>query len=301
MSAAHLADRARRCPSPAATPLWSSSSPSSRSSRWPWPRCSGRKCWPPPEGTENMRSIGQAVQEGAQAYLTRQFKTLAVFAAVAFLLLFVLPGDAEVRIGRSVFFLAGRRLLGRDRLHGHVAGREGERARGRCRPGRGPRPGDARRVPHRRRRRHGDRRPRPARRLARRADLQERRPVRARGLRLRRRPARHVHACRRRHLHQGRRRRRRPGRQGRAEHPRGRPAQRRDDRRQRRRQRRRLRRYGGRPLRVVRRDAGRRADPRQGRLRRRGPGLPADRPRHRRDHRDHRRLPHAGRARARVG
>ena len=60
-----------------------------------------------PEGTENMRSIGQAVQEGAQAYLTRQFKTLAVFAGMAFLLLFVLPGDAEVRIGRSVFFLVG--------------------------------------------------------------------------------------------------------------------------------------------------------------------------------------------------
>ena len=117
-------------------------------------------------------------------------------------------------------------------------------------------------------------------------------PDRARGLRLRRRAARHVHAGRRRHLHQGRRRRRRPGRQGRAEHPRGRPAQRRDHRRQRRRQRRRLRRHGRRPVRVLRRDAGGRADPRQGRLRRRGPGLPADRAGHRRAHRDPRRLPH---------
>jgi K(+)-stimulated pyrophosphate-energized sodium pump len=60
-----------------------------------------------PEGTDNMRSIGQAVQEGAQAYLTRQFRTLAVFAAIAFLLLFVLPGDANIRIGRSIFFLLG--------------------------------------------------------------------------------------------------------------------------------------------------------------------------------------------------
>jgi K(+)-stimulated pyrophosphate-energized sodium pump len=60
-----------------------------------------------PEGTDNMRSIGQAVQEGAQAYLTRQFRTLAVFAAAAFLLLFVLPGDANIRIGRSIFFLLG--------------------------------------------------------------------------------------------------------------------------------------------------------------------------------------------------
>jgi K(+)-stimulated pyrophosphate-energized sodium pump len=60
-----------------------------------------------PEGTDNMRSIGQAVQEGAQAYLTRQFKTLAVFAVVAFLVLFVLPGDPSIRIGRSLFFLLG--------------------------------------------------------------------------------------------------------------------------------------------------------------------------------------------------
>jgi K(+)-stimulated pyrophosphate-energized sodium pump len=60
-----------------------------------------------PEGTDNMRAIGQAVQEGAQAYLTRQFRTLAVFAAIAFLLLFALPGDTGVRIGRSIFFVLG--------------------------------------------------------------------------------------------------------------------------------------------------------------------------------------------------
>jgi K(+)-stimulated pyrophosphate-energized sodium pump len=59
------------------------------------------------EGTENMQTIGRAVQEGASAYLTRQFKTLAVFAVIAFALLFVLPGDVGVRIGRSVFFLVG--------------------------------------------------------------------------------------------------------------------------------------------------------------------------------------------------
>ncbi|MGI8888262.1 MAG: sodium-translocating pyrophosphatase [Nocardioidaceae bacterium] len=60
-----------------------------------------------PDGTENMRAIGQAVQEGAQAYLTRQFRTLAVFAVIAFALLFVLPGDSGIRIGRSLFFLVG--------------------------------------------------------------------------------------------------------------------------------------------------------------------------------------------------
>jgi K(+)-stimulated pyrophosphate-energized sodium pump len=59
------------------------------------------------EGTDNMQTIGRAVQEGASAYLTRQFRTLAIFAVVAFALLFVLPGDAGVRIGRSIFFLVG--------------------------------------------------------------------------------------------------------------------------------------------------------------------------------------------------
>jgi len=59
------------------------------------------------EGTEKMQEIGRAVQEGASAYLTRQFKTLAVFVVLAFGLLFILPGDTDVRIGRSVFFLLG--------------------------------------------------------------------------------------------------------------------------------------------------------------------------------------------------
>jgi K(+)-stimulated pyrophosphate-energized sodium pump len=59
------------------------------------------------EGTENMQTIGRAVQEGASAYLTRMFRTLAVFAVIAFVVLFVLPGDAGVRIGRSLFFLVG--------------------------------------------------------------------------------------------------------------------------------------------------------------------------------------------------
>ncbi len=59
------------------------------------------------EGTTAMQEIARAVQEGANAFLTRQFRTLAIFAVLAFALLFVLPGDASVRIGRSVFFLFG--------------------------------------------------------------------------------------------------------------------------------------------------------------------------------------------------
>jgi len=61
------------------------------------------------EGTTNMKNIAQAVQEGAAAFLGRQFRTLGIFAAIAFVLLFALPasGGMDVRIGRSVFFLVG--------------------------------------------------------------------------------------------------------------------------------------------------------------------------------------------------
>ena len=40
-----------------------------------------------------MKNIAQAVQEGASAYLTRQFRTLGIFAAVAFVALLALPAD----------------------------------------------------------------------------------------------------------------------------------------------------------------------------------------------------------------
>ena len=58
-------------------------------------------------GTAKMQEIAQAVQEGAAAYLTRQFQTLSLFVAIVFGLLFLLPGTGEIRIGRSVFFLIG--------------------------------------------------------------------------------------------------------------------------------------------------------------------------------------------------
>ncbi len=59
------------------------------------------------EGPQRMREISAAVQEGAAAYLNRQFRTLAVFAVLVFGLLFLLPGDGDVKVGRSVFFLVG--------------------------------------------------------------------------------------------------------------------------------------------------------------------------------------------------
>ena len=59
------------------------------------------------DGTAKMREIAEAVQEGAAAFLNRQFRTLSYFVAIVFVLLFALPGAADIRIGRSIFFLVG--------------------------------------------------------------------------------------------------------------------------------------------------------------------------------------------------
>jgi K(+)-stimulated pyrophosphate-energized sodium pump len=60
------------------------------------------------QGTPKMQEISRAVQEGAAAYLRRQFTTLAPFAVIIFALLFILPADTTgSRIGRSAFFLVG--------------------------------------------------------------------------------------------------------------------------------------------------------------------------------------------------
>src|ERR1700757_1368945 len=60
------------------------------------------------QGTAKMQEIAQAVQEGAAAYLRRQFRTLGVFAFVIPWILLLLPADGtSVRWGRSAFFLVG--------------------------------------------------------------------------------------------------------------------------------------------------------------------------------------------------
>lgn len=59
------------------------------------------------EGTEKMREIAATIQEGAAAFLGRQFRTLSYFVGIVFLLLFLLPGSQEIRVGRSIFFLVG--------------------------------------------------------------------------------------------------------------------------------------------------------------------------------------------------
>ncbi|MGC4745357.1 sodium-translocating pyrophosphatase [Micromonospora sp. DT201] len=65
------------------------------------------------KGTIKMQEISGAVQEGASAYLLRQFRTLAIFVVIAVVLLFLLPvhdtdgSETAVKIGRSLFFVLG--------------------------------------------------------------------------------------------------------------------------------------------------------------------------------------------------
>src|SRR5438093_13599926 len=66
-----------------------------------------------PEGTPKMIEIAKAIQEGARAYLNRQFRTLSIFLGLLFLFLFfVLPvpknaehSDLALRLGRSIAFI----------------------------------------------------------------------------------------------------------------------------------------------------------------------------------------------------
>jgi K(+)-stimulated pyrophosphate-energized sodium pump len=59
-------------------------------------------------GTPRMQQIALAVQEGAEAFLRRQAKTLAVFVVIIPLILLALPADNTAsRIGRSLFFVVG--------------------------------------------------------------------------------------------------------------------------------------------------------------------------------------------------
>src|SRR6201985_3394538 len=63
--------------------------------------------------TAKMQEIAKAVQEGAAAYLRRQFRTLGVFVVIIFFIVLVLPADGNgVMWGRSIFFLVGALFSG---------------------------------------------------------------------------------------------------------------------------------------------------------------------------------------------
>src|SRR6266508_2513741 len=68
-----------------------------------------------PEGTEKMKEIARAIQEGAKAYLSRQFRTVGIFLALlTILLFFILPAptnashsELSIKLGRSLAFILG--------------------------------------------------------------------------------------------------------------------------------------------------------------------------------------------------
>jgi K(+)-stimulated pyrophosphate-energized sodium pump len=68
-----------------------------------------------PEGTSKMREIATAIQEGASAYLSRQFRTVGIFLGILTVALFFLlpaPDNAQhsatsIKLGRSIAFILG--------------------------------------------------------------------------------------------------------------------------------------------------------------------------------------------------
>src|SRR4051812_7188451 len=75
-----------------------------------------------PEGTPKMQEIARAIQVGSSAYLRRQFRTIAGFAALlAIALFFLLPAhsagtglhsETGIKLGRSAAFVLGAVLSG---------------------------------------------------------------------------------------------------------------------------------------------------------------------------------------------
>jgi len=64
-------------------------------------------------GSKLMTEISKSVQEGADAYLARQFKTVGIFTAILAIVLMFTSGDPDpewdmkIRVGRGVAFLVG--------------------------------------------------------------------------------------------------------------------------------------------------------------------------------------------------
>ena len=158
-------------------------------------------------GTERMQEIAGAVQEGARAYLNRQYLTISVVGLVLFAILTGLLGYL-VGIG----FLIGCGSFGRGRVHRDARLGAGERADCRRGPDRRAETGARRRLPFRRDHRPSGGGPRPPRRRGLLRDpadggcRDEDGAGSPRGAGIRRLAHFDLRASRRRHLYQGRRR-----------------------------------------------------------------------------------------------
>ena len=94
------------------------------------------------QGTAKMKEIAQAVQEGAEAFLARQFRTIAmIIIPLAILIFFTATKVVQARRGVGADLPPGRhlpghllplrcRLLRPDRLHRHEHRRAGQRPHG---------------------------------------------------------------------------------------------------------------------------------------------------------------------------